>query len=161
MNDLKQGVEEDREKYPEFKGKLKHPNLTDHSSDLKKKISNLNYDYSSYMTLPMTTKHFDSPPTLSTKSEINDLKGKLEEKCLRLREVKKQFENVCEENVHLKSKLKELEKFKQVVGEKLDYFEMENTSNDMKYVNRDREMMITIKDLEEEVKYFFNNYFRI
>lgn len=121
----------------------------------------IHQDYSIENTLPnfkspFTSIQEDDYEILMTKKstqvndEVNVLKAKLETKKLRLREMSKQFDSLCEENAALKYKLNEFEKFKAKMGEKID--NLQHNSN-IHYVERERELIENIQKLEEEVKY--------
>lgn len=87
---------------------------------------------------------------ISSKQSEDDtgvLKAKLETKKLRMRELKKQFENVCEENILIKNKLEELENFKQISEEKIQKFENETRQD---HNEREREYIGIIKQLEHD-----------
>jgi hypothetical protein len=125
----------------------------------------IHQDYSIENTLP----NFKSPFTsiqeddyeilMSKKStqvndEVNILKAKLETKKLRLREMTKQFDSLCEENAHLKYKLNEYEKLKSKMGEKMEH--LQHNSN-QQYVERERELIENLHKLEEEVNFIFHS----
>jgi hypothetical protein len=92
-----------------------------------------------------------SPLRSINENDAKFLKSKLETKKLRLRELKKQFENVCEENANLKYKIQELQNYKHTVGDKIEMYEKENKYNDIKYAEREREMINIIRQLEHDV----------
>ncbi len=102
----------------------------------------LNYDYDLYK--PISPKlnnsndcvRYKTLPTESSHDEVNILKAKLETKKLRLREMKSQFENVCEENATLKFKLAELER---------------KFGGTQREGNKERELVEIIRQLEQEV----------
>jgi len=124
------------------------------------KISNLSpYTGIKSATINVTDSEFDRYKTFHSntktegeKDEVNILRAKLETKKLRLRELKKQFENICEENANLKFKISDLERYKQTVSEKFENFERDGKNHDKRYAEREREFINTIQHLEEEVK---------
>lgn len=77
--------------------------------------------------------------------------AKLETKKLRLRELQKQFDNMCEENASLKLKISELERYKRSVSDKVEQFDKEKQKQDMLFMNRETELLETIKNLEHDV----------
>ena len=119
----------------------------------------IHQDYSIENTLPnfkspFTSIQEDDYDILMTKKstqvndEVNVLKAKLETKKLRLREMTKQFDSLCEENASLKYKLNEYEKFKAKMGEKIEYLQHNN-----QYAERERELIANLRKLEEEVNF--------
>lgn len=108
--------------------------------------------YKSYESYQSTNHTFSKEDDLST---INALKAKLETKKLRMREMKKNYESILEENAHLKFKLKEMEKYKSSYSEILNGYEQVNNvkSSDFK-VDRERDFVNTIDRLEHDVRKF-------
>jgi uncharacterized protein involved in exopolysaccharide biosynthesis len=108
--------------------------------------------YKTYQSYQSTNHTSSKEDDIST---VNTLKAKLETKKLRLREMKKQFENVLEENANLKFKLAEMEKYKSSLNERIQSYEQENNfkSYDFK-VDRERDFINTINQLEHDVRKF-------
>lgn len=106
--------------------------------------------YKSYESHQSTNHTFSKEDDLST---VNALKAKLETKKLRMREMKKNYECILEENAHLKFKLNEMEKYKSSYSEILHGYEQVNNvkSSDFK-VDRERDFVNTIDRLEHDVR---------
>ena len=107
----------------------------------------LNYDYDLYK--PLTPKLSQTKPSECEQyktlphDDTRSLKAKLETKKLRLREMRTQFENVCEENASLKFRLAELERGKS-----------SQTSQEKRFFEKEKELVAILQRLEDEVKFY-------
>ena len=119
-------------------------NIQDNYS-LENNIKPLNYDYDLYKPLSPKINQNDyvrykTLQTENSSDEINLLKTKLEDKKLKLRQMKSEYESIFQENSDLKYKINEIEK----------KF-VEDLSNQNRQSQREKDLIEIIKKLEDEV----------
>jgi len=65
--------------------------------------------------------------------------------------MKSDLDELLQENTNLKNKIIDLENYKQNVSSKVEAFDVEIKNSQAKHAEREREMINTIRQLEQEV----------
>jgi hypothetical protein len=107
------------------------------SNKFNNNMESIDMNYTKYKTIDLDPKR---------------LEAKLETKKLRLKELKKQYDKILEENSNMKVRLGELEKFKRSVSERIENFDKERQDNENFYYLREKEILENLRNMEEEVK---------
>jgi hypothetical protein len=66
--------------------------------------------------------------------------------------MKSEIEEFHQENTNLKNKIIDLENYKQNVSAKVEAFDTEIKNSQARYAERERDMINTIRQLDQEVK---------